>query len=602
MVTATRSAPPDRAIPPGRLSTGAPRSFARRMWSGLRSDLDDFRMVFAPPDPPAAGLYTYRLTPPGGQIVLHLRIDPSGAGVLFIDVTDVIHLNPTAAFVASLALEGAPPARARATLRARHPDVDRERLAREVGQIYELLDRLRNPGTGCPTCSIASLGRAAAFSTPISAPFKADLALTYGCNNECPHCYNEVDRLPMPSLAAVDWFQVLDKLHAVGVPHIILTGGEATLHPDLPEIIRYANDLGLVVGLNTNGRRIAHEPYMRELAAAGLNHVQITLGSSVPAVHDAMMGVTSFEQTVRGIRSAIASGVHVITNTTLMRCNMGHAERIIDFLHDLGIRTFAMNGMIYSGGGFADGEAIPEAELAPLLIRVRDHALALGMRFLWYTPTEYCRMSPVELEIGAKRCNAGEYSLCIEPNGDVLPCQSYYTAAGNILRDPWETIWHSELFHSFRDREEDPRGSGLPEKCWECPDLPLCGGGCRIEREAREGRRTGDGGGGGCGSGGCGSGGGGGCGSGGGSGSGGGGGCGSGGGSGGGCSCGSGSHGSSTARSVNPTAGVLAPGGFVPNTGLTNTRRRAGGQMDLGGLIGLDDIGVFVRPEVSDVR
>jgi hypothetical protein len=32
--------------------------------------------------------------------------------------------------------------------------------------------------------------------------------------------------------------------------------------------------------------------------------------------------------------------------------------------------------------------------------------------------------------------------------------------------------------------------AGLPEKCWDCPDLPLCGGGCRIEREAREGIRT----------------------------------------------------------------------------------------------------------------
>ena len=124
-----------------------------------------------------------------------------------------------------------------------------------------------------------------------------------------------------------------------------------------------------------------------------------------------------------------------------------------------------------------------------LLIRVRDQADRLGMRFLWYTPTEYCRMSPVELELGAKRCNAGEYSLCIEPNGDVLPCQSYYVTAGNILRDPWEAIWRGELFRCFRDRVDDPRWAGLPQKCWDCPDLPLCGGGCRIEREARDGIR-----------------------------------------------------------------------------------------------------------------
>jgi radical SAM protein with 4Fe4S-binding SPASM domain len=211
-----------------------------------------------------------------------------------------------------------------------------------------------------------------------------------------------------------------------------------------------------------------------------------------------MMGAVSFHQTVRGIENAVASSVHVITNTTLMACNMDHAEGIIDYLYSLGIRTFAMNGMIYSGGGFAHPNAIPEEDMPALLVRVRDRAAELGMRFLWYTPTEYCRMSPVELEIGAKRCNAGEYSMCVEPNGDVLPCQSYYVTAGNLLRDPWEKIWNGSLFRSFRDREADPRWAGLPEKCWDCPDLPLCGGGCRIEREARDGHRVADGAGGGC--------------------------------------------------------------------------------------------------------
>jgi radical SAM protein with 4Fe4S-binding SPASM domain len=217
--------------------------------------------------------------------------------------------------------------------------------------------------------------------------------------------------------------------------------------------------------------------------------VQITLGSHRAEIHDQMMHATSFDQTVRGIRNALASGLHTITNTTLMRLNAAEIAQTVRFLHDLGIRTFAVNGMIYSGGGFQTSNAIPEQEMAPLLLLLRDTAHELGMRFLWYTPTQYCRLSPVELEIGAKRCNAGEYSICVEPNGDVLPCQSYYVAAGNILRDDWELIWQGELFRSFRDRELDPAAAGLPEMCWECPDLALCGGGCRIEREAAEGHR-----------------------------------------------------------------------------------------------------------------
>ena len=497
----------------------------------------------------APGLHTYRITDTHGyQRRVHLRVDPDGSGVLFRDVTDVIHLNVTATEIAHLALEGVPQDRARRQLRRTYgKSVSSGQLDGDLASIYDLVGAMTDPGDACPTCALPELPRADLFSTPVHAPYKVDLAVTYGCNNECPHCYNEPTHYPMASLSKEHWFEVINRLHELGVPHLIFTGGEATLHPDLPEIIAHADRLGHVVGLNSNGRRMAHQPYVAELAAAGLNHVQITLGSSRPAVHDAMMGARAFDQTVRGIRNAVDSPLHTITNTTLMQANKNHAEEIIEFLYDLGIRTFAMNGMIYSGGGFGNGTAIPEAEMPALLIRVRDKADDLGMRFLWYTPTEYCRMSPVELELGAKRCNAGEYSLCIEPNGDVLPCQSYYVAAGNILRDPWEEIWQGALFRSFRDRVEDPRWAGLPEKCWECPDLPLCGGGCRIEREARDGHRIAEHG------------------------------------HGGGCAGCSGSCGTGKSASDSPfTADIeltLLPTGFVPPAGQVNSPVRGSGVM-----------------------
>ena len=495
------------------------------------------------------GLHTYRIDLYGGQRRVHLRVDPDGSGVLFRDVTDVIHLNATAAGIAYLALEGLSQERARRQMQRTYGKS--AQLDADLASIYELVAAMTDPGYDCPTCALPELPRADLFSTPVHAPYKVDLAITYGCNNECPHCYNEPTHYPMASLSKEHWFEVIDRLHELGVPHLIFTGGEATLHPDLCAIIDHADKLGHVVGLNSNGRRMAHAPYVAELAAAGLNHVQITLGSSRPAIHDAMMGARSFDQTVKGIRNAVASPLHTITNTTLMQANKDHAEEIIEFLYDLGIRTFAMNGMIYSGGGFGNGTAIPESEMPALLIRVRDRAEELGMRFLWYTPTEYCRMSPVELELGAKRCNAGEYSLCIEPNGDVLPCQSYYVAAGNILRDPWEEIWQGALFRSFRDRVEDPRWAGLPEKCWECPDLPLCGGGCRIEREARDGNRIADSGhGGGCA----------------------------------GCSgsCGTGKSAAPDLPFTADIALTLLPTGFVPPSGQIDSPRRGSGVMVIG--------------------
>jgi radical SAM protein with 4Fe4S-binding SPASM domain len=485
------------------------------LWNTVKDDIRSLvlRMGSTAPEPgssaPTPGFYTYRFQPPyqgaAGQVRIHLRIESDGRGLLFVDVTEVVHLNSTAAMIAKWALDGVPRASAESMLVAQFGRSQRRRQLDDLSAMYAMIERFARPGNGCPTCSIDGLRQADIFSTPPAAPYKADLAITYECNNDCPHCYNEADRLTLNSMEVEEWKRVVDRLAQVGVPHLILTGGEATLYPDLPELVAHADARGPIVGLNSNGRRFAHRLYASEMAAAGLNHLQVTLGSHEADVHDRMMNARCFKQTIRGIRHAIDAGIHTITNTTLMQMNKDRIEDTISFLHDLGIRTFAVNGMIYSGGGFDTGQAIPEEEMPASLIRIRDKALELNMRFLWYTPTQYCRLSPVELEIGAKRCNAGEYSICVEPNGDVLPCQSYYVAAGNILRDPWERIWTSDLFVSFRDRELDPQGHGLPEKCWECPDLPLCGGGCRIEREAADGVRVADGGGcagcaGGCGS------------------------------------------------------------------------------------------------------
>lgn len=452
-------------------------------WQNLKAEA---RPLFRKYDPPRPDLYTYNFAADDGYFRrVHLRIEPDGNGVLFIDVTDTIHLNPTAAQIVKWALEDVPRKEAIASLRF-HLGADPTQARLDVERFYYLVEKVtRSPG--CPTCGLDFVQQKAVFSTRARAPYKADLAITYGCNNSCSHCYNATSHLGMASMAVADWKGVLELLKQKGVPHIIFTGGEATLHPDLPELVRFANGLGQVVGLNSNGRRFSQKAFAAELKSAGLNHLQITVASSRARIHDEINGVAAFSQTIAGIQNAFEAGIHTITNTTLMQRNRDHVEEILQFLHHLGIRTFAMNGMIYSGGGYRDPNAISEDELPPILIRVRDTARELGMKFLWYTPTEYCRMNPVELEIGAKRCNAAEYSICIEPNGDVLPCQSFYVSGGNILREPWDRIWNGELFRSFRDREEDPRWAGLPEKCWECPELNLCGGGCRIEREARDG-------------------------------------------------------------------------------------------------------------------
>lgn len=448
---------------------------------GRRSDKKDFI---------TPGLHAYTIERNGGITRLHLRVENNGTGTLFADVSDAVSLSPSAVEMVWLALNHFDERSAINRLLLKYRGVNRLELTIHYRRMAGLVDKLSDPKNTCRTCSIdysPTFERKPLFSIRANAPYKADLALTYACNNACPHCYNEPDRSAIETMSTDEWKSTVDRLADIGVPHLIFTGGEPTLHNGLTEIISHAHSRGLICGINTNARRLSNPAFLRELVESGLDHVQVTLHSYNATVHDKMAGTPAFHETVAGLKAALECrhSLHVITNTTLTRTNAMEAEKTVRFLHSLGLRTFAMNALIHAGGGKESSDVLPNDFLAALLVQIREVAAELSMRFLWYTVSRYCELSPMELDIGAKRCNAAEYSICIEPNGDVLPCQSYYSAAGNILGDSWQSIWESNLFQSFRDRETNPVAGSMPEKCLDCPDLSVCGGGCRLENEAR---------------------------------------------------------------------------------------------------------------------
>lgn len=430
----------------------------------------------------APGLYTYRKASSTGRVRLHLRVHTDGSGALFANVGDPVHLSPAATEITRMLLDGVRAQAVLGCLRRWYPQALESELAADVGLLADLVRRSGGPAVDCPACAL-QLPRSELFSVRAKAPYKADLALTYACDNACLHCYNEPGRQTLPLLDRRQWRQVIRTLARVGVPHLIFTGGEPTLHPELSGLVGLAEKLGLVCGLNSNGRRLADAPLAKALAKAGLDHVQITVLSHEAQTHDAIVRAPAHAETVQGVRNCIAAGLHTITNTTLTRENRAQATAIAGFIRDLGVTTFAVNSMICAGSGRCNPAGLTEQEIVPVLEELRQFASENGMRMLWYTPTEYCRLSPLELGLGPKCCNAAEYSMCVEPNGDVLPCQSYYQPVGNLLREDWESIWQSELFLKLRNRRENPRDAGLPEKCWKCGDLQACGGGCPLRRD-----------------------------------------------------------------------------------------------------------------------
>lgn len=421
------------------------------------------------------GRYMYRGVGDFAKMALQLRVEPNGQGLLVINANTVLYLNETATAHAYFLMRGMSVEEAVENIKKIYR-VKIETARVEHEKLIFTVSTLAQTEEVCPV-SYLDIKQVEPFTQPLSAPLRMDLALTFQCQNNCVHCYAGGPRVTS-ELTTQQWGKVIKKLQHIGVFIATFTGGEPTLREDLPELLKHAQDTGIVTGLITNGRKLKDEKYVDSLETAGLDFAQITLESHKATIHDKITGRKgSWKETVAGIKNAVKTEIYVTTNTTLNKHNTTDFLDTIDFLKKLGVAAFGCNSLIYSGRAveLSNEFALSIEMLKELLPKIKEKASYIGLKFLWYTPTQYCRLDPVKLGLGVKSCTAALVNMCVGPNGDVYPCQSYFESLGNILKDDWRKIWKHPLALQLRKRQY------VEPRCNDCPQLHICGGGCPLE-------------------------------------------------------------------------------------------------------------------------
>lgn len=403
----------------------------------------------------------------------HLRVDSESKGALLVDASSIIFLNGTAVDYMRCILEERSGKSVVRYMRRRYHGLQKGQALEHYKVIKAQLSSYLS-GDG-EILSMIGPDKPSIGKDDFPAPYRMDLALTYRCQNKCGHCYNEPRQ--MKELTVEQWKQVIAKTWELGIPHIVFTGGEPTMFEGLAELVARSEDFGQVTGLISNGRNLARPGFLHDLVAKGLDHVQITVLSSREELHDRLVGENgAWKETIEGLRAALKEQMYVSTNTTIMRSNLDDIEDTMRFLISLGVKNIAFNGIIRSGKGVGT-EGIAYPELDAVLTKLKDIAAEGKVRLIWYTPTPYHEFNPVNHGLGIKQCTACSLNMAIEPDGTVLPCQSYYEPLGNILNDPWDKIWGHDLCKKIRERKY------LDGECVECGMNDVCGGGCPLSRD-----------------------------------------------------------------------------------------------------------------------
>ncbi|KAJ7340967.1 hypothetical protein JRQ81_004254 [Phrynocephalus forsythii] len=194
----------------------------------------------------------------------------------------------------------------------------------------------RLPALEAPSAQEITSPRRKGFLAEHAAPFSAFLTDSFGrqhnylrisltekCNLRCQYCMPEegVQLTPKSELLSTQEIITLARLFVQeGVDKIRLTGGEPLIRPDVVDIIAEIRKLeGLqTVAVTTNGINLAR--LLPRLKEAGLNAINISLDTLVPAKFEFIVRRKGLHKVMEGIQKALELGYDPVkVNCVVMR-------------------------------------------------------------------------------------------------------------------------------------------------------------------------------------------------------------------------------------------------------------------------------------------
>jgi pyrroloquinoline quinone biosynthesis protein E len=320
---------------------------------------------------------------------------------------------------------------------------------------------------------------------PGPAPVGLLAELTHICPLGCPYCSNPLALEPRADELETDaWCAVFSQAAALGVLHVHLSGGEPAARQDLAELVAHCAKVGLYTNLITSGVGLS-ETRIQDLAARGLDHVQLSIQDTDEATADRIAGYEgAYTRKLEVARWVTEAGLPLTLNAVVHRANISRAGALVRLAVELGARRVEIAHAQYYGWGILNRDALmPSAAEAQAAIAEVEtlRAATKNLIVIDHVIPDYHARYP-------KACMGGwgRRGINITPSGRALPCHAAETIPGlafwNVRDHGLAEIWErSPAFDAFRGTD------WMREPCRSCERKTLDFGGCRCQALALAG-------------------------------------------------------------------------------------------------------------------
>ncbi len=302
--------------------------------------------------------------------------------------------------------------------------------------------------------------------------------LTSHCNQRCSYCYNDwradngrsVGALPRETLLHT----LARALDEVEFEYITLTGGEPFASAHVFEIMDLCRDRGTSLFFISNGTLI-DDALAARLREYPVRAIQVTLNSTKPAEHDALVGGRHHEATIRGVRALRRHRIPVAGSIVVNRKNAGEVGEILDLWRSLGVRRVALSR--FSPAGYAAGqvaELLPSrSDMVVALAAAEQRGREHGMHLRVTLPVPRCVIEHSDYpHVSFSNCPIGtsKQEFALGPRGELRSCTLHTEVLGDAIEGSMAELIAKPEVLGYRDVS--------PEFCQPCPVRRSCLGGC----------------------------------------------------------------------------------------------------------------------------
>jgi len=251
----------------------------------------------------------------------------------------------------------------------------------------------------------------------------------YKCNFHCEHCCITKLRKKDSSkyFTPEDVKELSRQADEMGLAHIVITGGEPLVFPDLEDVIKSIDPQKFYITMDTNGWLLDEKKaiYLKKL---GVDKIQLSLDSLESSEHDKFRHKDeSFQRCMIALESAKKAGFNIIIQTVVTKQRVRSEEfiKFLEFLNTKGVGVFVT---------YAKPVGDWEGKFDVLVDREdMDYVRELEKKYNVFT-----HLTPgYGLDLG---CIAVKRMVSITKYGDIMPCPYIHCSLGNFFKEPLKDI------------------------------------------------------------------------------------------------------------------------------------------------------------------